>query len=130
MCLDRKGTFKPCKVGYKVMEMKGGKLLSEFNLGHTHKELRTGVWLNEEDFRMSCRTQPLRTAVSDSEYPLGWHTFHSYEDAVSWGLDGGRLIVVKVSVKEPECVGYQSNAYWRASPRITVSKFIKITKVC
>jgi len=130
MCLSRKGTFKPCKVGYKVMAMKDGKLSSEFNHNPDAKELRTEVWLNEEDFRLLGHTQSLRTSSSETEYPLGWHIFHSYEDAVSWGLDEGRLVVVKVSVKEPKCVGYQSSAYWEARPRITVSKFIKITKVC
>lgn len=123
MCLATKGTFKPCKVGYKVMKDKSNGLCGE--ICSQSQPRRIGVWLDEANFRSTDYEDNLITIQSNSHYPFGWHIFHTEEDARDWRLHHVTSVVVKVSVKEPVAVGYQGFA----GRRITVAKKIKILEV-
>jgi len=132
MCLDRKGTFKPCKVGYKVMLLVvDNQLVGEWQ--GLSKPRKLGVWLDESEFRIFDEEHltTLRTWYSKSKYPIGWHIYNSVADAVELIGYGSKEIVppgytvVKVSVRNPVAVGYQG----MFNRRITVAKQIKILKV-
>lgn len=123
MCLDTEGTFKPCKVGYKIMTRKDGLLFGEWRNKSRPRE--EGVWLNERDFRdaSSPFTSVLRTFSSNSPYPIGWHIYHSTDSARYWS--GFSEAVVKVAVGSPVAVGYQG----MGRHKVTVAKEIKILEV-
>ncbi len=113
MCLDKKGRFKPCKVGYKIMRLtEDGDLVGEYR---SRVEVRKiGTWLDESDFRDSSELY-LLTDISDSQYPLGWHIYHD-EKVARGRVIYSNSVVVKVSVKEHLAVGYQ------CSRRVTIAK--------
>ena len=123
MCLDKKGTFKPCKVGYKTMMMSGSRLVGYWR--NTVKDRKLGVWLDELDFRDSDASEPdtLRTTYSGSHYPYGWHIWHSIEAARRLK---GLYATAKVSVRNPVAVGYEGTLHRR---RVTVAKQIKILSI-
>ena len=124
MCLDRKGRFKPCKVGYKVMIRNGSQLVGYWR--NISKERKLGVWLSELDFRNSDESSPdtLGTMFSGSHYPYGWHIYHSIED-VKVSYPSLTTAIVKVSVKNPVAVGYEG----KLRRRVTVARQIKILEV-
>jgi len=121
MCLDTKGRFKPCKIGYKLMELKDGMLFGEFR--GQDKPRQQWVWLDEKDFRFVSFDNTIITSDSNSEYPIGWHIYNRLDDAVQ--QKSHHYSVVKVSVKNPVAVGYEGSA----RRRVTVAKHIKILKV-
>ena len=140
MCLDELEYFKPCKVGYKLMQLSDGKLHGEFIM--TTRARPMGVWLNEQDYREK-RTRgtisifPLEKCPSTS-YKKGWHIFNSKSEALQYLRNrmiiyGGALpwVIVRVLVRKPVATGTQK-FYWSrgcSKLRITVAQEMKITSV-
>lgn len=125
MCLDNKGTFKPCKVGYKIMRRDDdGELTGEYR---SLKPRKVGAWLDEASFRgLPADGSPCPTTNdSGSPYPYGFHVYNIREDAEShydMFCLSHRHAIVKVAIRNPLAVGYEGCS----RRRVTVAKQIKI----
>jgi len=122
MCLYYKGNFKPCKVGYKVVRLRGGKMFAEMQ--GNNQELQQGAWLNEEYYRAPHHSGEKLIHAGGFHYPYGWHIFHTKDAAMSWKLTpplSSMFAIVKVAVKEPVATGLHAS-----HRKITVAKQIKI----
>ena len=135
MCLDFVDEkMKACKVGWKIIRQKNdGFLYSEFVVT---KPLEIGKWLDEKDYRDGDEDEDYIEIedVWSKEYPRGWHIYNRKKDALSqlpyaqYTSNGSNTYVMfRVKVDKPLCSGMQYVIM--GAVEITVSKFIKITKV-
>jgi hypothetical protein len=133
MCLDRIDlNIVPCEVGYKIFYTAGtDNLYGEWKT--TNRPRPIGVWLDEKDFRPICamhvpvdeQGDPLIKAENGEVYKIGWHVFHTREDAETWLPDYFKVSplysIKKVEIKNPVATGIQHDT----SP-VTVCKYIFI----
>jgi len=125
MCLAKKGRFKPCTVGYKVVRRSNGAYKGEL---WGEKTMPVGEWLNETDYRERAfrGEKRLFCEVSEVEYRMGWHVFHDLASALRW-REIRKNVVVKVEVAEPVATGYQNLGLMSYDGhKTTVAKQIKI----
>lgn len=122
MCLHDLAKFRPCKVGYKVMKTDSkGNLRSEY---YNEEVVPQNVWLDEKDFRYPDRKRTI-SGLGRLHYPFGWHIYHVKKQALEHiqCMAPTYLVCVKVELREPVAVGYQSDK------RVTVAKQIKILNI-
>ena len=123
MCLNTVDKeIKQAKEGYKAVQTTGIGLLPVCR--GNGRPLPEGVWLDESLYAENRGPNYILAWEGGNtcdEYPRGWHSYLTEEDAHNCGLCFHR--VVKVEIKEVLASGTQ----WGRA--VVVSRFIKIVEV-
>jgi hypothetical protein len=129
MCLDNVDpSISPCDVGYKAFcDYGDGGLRGDWMNIDVSRPV--GKWLDEKYFRPEYSTITI-ISKNQEPYPIGWHVFHTYEDAVSWATNS-YCCIRKVKVKNPVATGIQfvRNVGEKHPAPVTICKHIFIETV-
>ncbi len=123
MCLDtvHKKTQKGTGHGYKIVDIKGGVVVNGLVLGAVQQPLSHDRWCKDHsEGRLSFGTA----------YPLGYHIFTTFEDALEWGggkqwlpwLNNDSYSIVPVDYEEVVASG-------RQGVKVIVARQIRLSEV-
>lgn len=136
MCLEFKGDFRSCSVGYKLLGVTPENELVTYMKGE-QRAIPKGVWIHERDYRTFLPFGKERLSFEDDggEYPYGWHIFHTLEGVrrflseYRWPIksrhESRDPVIVKVKVRKAHTTGSKGGCRCTVSTEMCVLNIVK-----